>query len=143
MHGAKLWWASDGAPKTDLHPLAPARAYAEVLPDACLQLAGDVLYLPAGWSHTTLNVGETVAVGEQHAWPARERLEASLGRAPTAEEVEASREGEMRVRLAASLGREPSADEVEAARELAVQQRLRGALGRPPTLVEQEAARDH
>ena len=78
-HGAKRWFAyAPGrgprpATTAKLHPLASAKhwydaVYAdadEAVPTSCLQRAGDVVYLPAGWKHATLNVGETIAVGEQ------------------------------------------------------------------------------
>jgi hypothetical protein len=34
-------------------------------PSECTQSGGDVMYLPAGWKHLTLNVGETIGVGGQ------------------------------------------------------------------------------
>jgi hypothetical protein len=38
-----------------------------------VQRAGEVVYLPAGWAHSTLNVGETIAIGEQRSFAARDR----------------------------------------------------------------------
>ena len=89
-HGAKRWFAyapGDGPARETtkrLHPLASARSwYRAVYADAghrpltCLQRAGDALYLPAGWKHATLNVGETVAAGEQAGYAAAERFATS------------------------------------------------------------------
>lgn len=42
-------------------------------PLECLQNPGDVVYLPSGWSHLTVNVGETIAVGGQASYSAAER----------------------------------------------------------------------
>ena len=68
-----------------VHPLASIRAWAAILPGGCLQAPGDVLYVPRGWTHATLNVGEALAVGAQAQWPAADRLRrarAVLARAP-------------------------------------------------------------
>jgi len=35
-------------------------------PHECVQRPGDVLYLPEGWWHATLNLGDTIAVSCQH-----------------------------------------------------------------------------
>ncbi len=43
-------------------------------PLQCTQLPGDVIYLPAGYKHATLNIGETLAAGCQGAYPDSERL---------------------------------------------------------------------
>ena len=59
---------------TQVHPLASIRAWAAILRGGCLQAPGDVLYVPRGWTHATLNVGEALAVGEQAQWPAADRL---------------------------------------------------------------------
>ena len=42
-------------------------------PLECMQRAGDVLYLPASWSHLTLNVGAAIGIGGQTALPAEKR----------------------------------------------------------------------
>lgn len=34
-------------------------------PLECRQYPGDVLFLPSRWSHMTLNLGETIAIGGQ------------------------------------------------------------------------------
>ena len=70
---------------TQVHPLASIRDWAAVLRGGCLQAPGDVLYVPRGWTHATLNVGEALAVGAQAQWPAADRLRrarAVLARAP-------------------------------------------------------------
>ena len=68
-----------------VHPLASIRAWAAILRGGCLQAPGDVLYVPRGWTHATLNVGEALAVGAQAQWPAADRLRrarAVLARVP-------------------------------------------------------------
>ena len=40
--------------RTNIHPIR-----------LCKQKENSILYLPAGWSHLTLNLGETVAIGGQ------------------------------------------------------------------------------
>lgn len=90
-HGAKRWLVAAPGSGFDpefvrlLHPLASSRVIFNAFDDApqagmlsCLQRAGDVVYLPAGWKHATLNVGETLAIGEQRAYAARERYEKSI-----------------------------------------------------------------
>ena len=42
-------------------------------PLECIQRAGDVLYLPASWSHLTMNIGEAIGIGGQTALPADKR----------------------------------------------------------------------
>jgi hypothetical protein len=34
----------------------------------CVQLPGEVLYLPAAWAHLTLNIGTSLAIGAQESW---------------------------------------------------------------------------
>ena len=53
---------------------AGAGAGAGHLPLECVQRAGETLYLPSGWKHATLNIGETIGVGGQSAYEARARL---------------------------------------------------------------------
>lgn len=36
-------------------------------PLECIQRPGDIMFLPDLWSHMTLNIGETIAVGAQEA----------------------------------------------------------------------------
>lgn len=43
-------------------------------PLQCLQLAGEVLFLPCQWSHLTLNVGETIGIGGQEGLTDEDRL---------------------------------------------------------------------
>lgn len=51
-----------------------ADAVQETPPLVCIQKPGEVMYLPAGWKHMTMNVGEAVGVGGQAAYDARRRL---------------------------------------------------------------------
>ena len=46
-------------------------------PMECIQQAGDILYLPAGWSHLTMNIGEAIGIGGQTALSAERRLDIS------------------------------------------------------------------
>jgi tetratricopeptide (TPR) repeat protein len=39
-----------------------------------IQRAGEVVYLPRGWKHLTLNVGEAIGVGGQTGYDARQRI---------------------------------------------------------------------
>lgn len=34
-------------------------------PLECIQMPGELMYLPAKWTHTTLNIGESIALGGQ------------------------------------------------------------------------------
>jgi len=43
-------------------------------PVECLQRPGDIVYLPAGWVHMTVNVGEAIGIGGQASMPVDERL---------------------------------------------------------------------
>ena len=43
-------------------PVDGSRGYR---PLECVQEPGDVLYLPTRWSHLTMNIGETIAIGGQ------------------------------------------------------------------------------
>jgi hypothetical protein len=43
-------------------------------PLECVQQAGDVFFLPAGWNHMTMNIGETIGIGGQAALLAPHRL---------------------------------------------------------------------
>lgn len=47
-------------------------------PLECLQESGDVLYLPKGWVHMTMNIGETIGIGGQAAFTAVERYEHAI-----------------------------------------------------------------
>ena len=46
-------------------------------PFQCIQNAGDVLFLPSGYSHLTMNIGEAIGVGGQESWMAKNRLTSS------------------------------------------------------------------
>ena len=50
-----LRWLKDVLPKLP-HEMAPLE---------CIQDVGDILFIPGGWWHATLNIGETVAVVQQ------------------------------------------------------------------------------
>ena len=43
-------------------------------PLECVQLPGDVIYLPKAWSHMTLNIGEAIGIGGQVVLPAEDRF---------------------------------------------------------------------
>ena len=43
----------------------------------CVQRAGEAIYIPAGWLHATLTLGETTGVGGQAHWPAAARRDAA------------------------------------------------------------------
>jgi hypothetical protein len=42
-------------------------------PIDCVQRSGEAMYVPAGWLHATVNMGETIGVGGQASWPAQNR----------------------------------------------------------------------
>lgn len=48
-------------------------------PLECIQRRGDMLYLPRGYSHATLNVGEAIGLGGQAAFVAESRLAFAKG----------------------------------------------------------------
>ena len=70
------------------------------------------------------------------------RMTAMYGSPPTDAEFAAARDAELILRLTASLGREPTEEEIAAARDADIRLRLTTALGREPTEVEMEAARE-
>jgi hypothetical protein len=88
VYGSKQWWVypPGGVPAALSRLMQPLHSVSEWLPDAlltlpnhelpisCLQSPGEILYLPAGWVHATMNVGETIGVGGQAA-QVREQLE--------------------------------------------------------------------
>lgn len=43
-------------------------------PIECIQEAGDIMYLPSMWTHTTLNIGDTIAIGGQQSLVDHERF---------------------------------------------------------------------
>jgi hypothetical protein len=55
------------AAANDTNSTAPAEAEGGFRPLECRQLAGDVLFLPSRWTHMTINIGETIAIGGQEA----------------------------------------------------------------------------
>lgn len=52
--------------------------YAGYRPLECLQRAGDVMFLPSMWTHATLNIGDTIAIGGQQYLEEQERLRIAL-----------------------------------------------------------------
>eukprot|EP01065_Artemidia_motanka_P020264 TRINITY_DN24286_c0_g1_i1.p2 TRINITY_DN24286_c0_g1~~TRINITY_DN24286_c0_g1_i1.p2 ORF type:complete len:364 (+),score=98.73 TRINITY_DN24286_c0_g1_i1:46-1092(+) len=85
LHGAKLWllWPPGALEQLAAMPdlLWPLQVKSGTLysrleelpvsarPRRCLQRAGEVLYLPDFWWHSTLNVGETFGFGQQKLEP--------------------------------------------------------------------------
>ncbi|RYH15048.1 hypothetical protein EON65_32465 [archaeon] len=47
------------------HAAATGDGYRGYRPLECMQHPGDILYLPPMWSHMTMNIGETIAIGGQ------------------------------------------------------------------------------
>lgn len=47
-------------------------------PLECVQQAGDVVFLPARWSHLTINIGETIAIGGQASLGASQRYASAM-----------------------------------------------------------------
>jgi len=68
-HGAKRWFVAGPDEPLEDDPLATSRdvyargGYANA--SSCLQLPGDVVFVPRGFKHATLNVAAAVAVGQQ------------------------------------------------------------------------------
>lgn len=52
------------------HQLSPTQGFR---PMECVQEAGDIMYLPDGWSHMTLNLGETIGFGGQSILSSKQR----------------------------------------------------------------------
>ena len=52
-------WLQDVYPTVRLDPTAR--------PLECIQRAGDVVYVPAGWYHATVNLGDTIAVAQRRS----------------------------------------------------------------------------
>lgn len=90
VHGRKRWllYPPGGAPRQlfeSLGPIAPpmhewVRRSLPKLPVEvpsplvdCLQKAGEAVYVPAGWLHATVNLGETIGAGGQAHWFAAAR----------------------------------------------------------------------
>jgi hypothetical protein len=70
-------WMTDVYPRLQAYPKPPLDIAREenstsaeangggFRPLECRQMAGDVLFLPSRWTHMTINVGETIAIGGQ------------------------------------------------------------------------------
>ena len=43
----------------------------------CLQAPGDIMFVPAGWSHQTINIGEAIGVGAQRTFGGQSKLDAA------------------------------------------------------------------
>jgi hypothetical protein len=54
-------------------PVAQPDGHPGYRPLECIQRAGDVLYLPAFWSHLTVNIGEAIGIGGQTVLNAAKR----------------------------------------------------------------------
>jgi len=54
----------------DVYPRLPP----EERPLECTQEVGDLMYLPRGWKHLTMNLGDTIGVGGQAIYSSRARL---------------------------------------------------------------------
>jgi tetratricopeptide (TPR) repeat protein len=44
-------------------------------PLECVQKPGEIFYLPAGWLHSTMNIGETIGIGQQNVLKSQERYD--------------------------------------------------------------------
>jgi len=103
VHGLKMWYIyppGTGPPLAVLNSSSPLTSVAEwvstVLPTLrdlpfastsgdsgnsdkgyrpieCLQRPGDIMYVPSGWSHQTINVGEALGVGAQRVFGGKEK----------------------------------------------------------------------
>jgi len=74
LHGAKRWFLYPPhripAPSwRSRRGMAEAPVAAVAGSVQCVQLPGEFLYVPEGWSHAVLNLGETVAVAQQQKVP--------------------------------------------------------------------------
>eukprot|EP00596_Hydrurales_sp_CCMP1899_P009883 CAMPEP_0119053198 /NCGR_PEP_ID=MMETSP1177-20130426/74273_1 /TAXON_ID=2985 /ORGANISM="Ochromonas sp, Strain CCMP1899" /LENGTH=588 /DNA_ID=CAMNT_0007033081 /DNA_START=406 /DNA_END=2172 /DNA_ORIENTATION=- len=49
-------------------PVEQGLDYEGYRPLECVQRAGDVMYVPAGWSHGTINIGDAVGIGGHGSW---------------------------------------------------------------------------
>lgn len=78
-------WADVTLPSLRSLPFAPTPRGNTSLPAGeefyrpleCLQSPGDIMYVPAGWSHQTINVGEAIGVGSQRVFGGQGKLDAA------------------------------------------------------------------
>ena len=84
VHGLKHWfmYAPGTSPNMPIDAVTGVKHWARTVlptlgdrkPIQCTQRAGEILYVPQGWIHATLNVGEAVAVGGQLDWLSQQRM---------------------------------------------------------------------
>ena len=67
-------WLEDVYPSLRDLPVAGSSSAAASRPIECIQRPGDIVYLPDGWAHMTVNVGEAIGVGGQTGLTIEERL---------------------------------------------------------------------
>lgn len=76
-------WVQDIYPQLRRYPAPPLHP-PDTLPDTavsvegyrpleCRQYPGEVLFIPSRWTHLTLNIGETIAIGGQESLVDEER----------------------------------------------------------------------
>eukprot|EP01039_Chlorochromonas_danica_P001562 gene1562-1707_t len=75
-----LAWTNEKPPLANSEVLpsleeAEEAAYKGFRPLECMQHPGDVLFLPSMWSHMTMNIGETIAIGGQQYLGEGERFD--------------------------------------------------------------------
>ena len=88
VHGSKHWflYPPGTAASVPMDVISGVQYWARnVLPTLggnkpmqCTQKPGEILYVPQGWIHATLNIGEAVAVGGQIDWLGQQRLASGM-----------------------------------------------------------------
>ena len=78
-------WMQNVYPKLASLPPAPVDPSADTAstspysrPLECVQRPGDIIYLPEGWAHMTINIGEAVGIGGQSSMNIDDRLSVGL-----------------------------------------------------------------
>jgi hypothetical protein len=72
-------WVHEIYPQLQQYPKAPLSldaagdAVEGYRPLECRQHPGEVLFLPSRWTHLTVNIGETIAIGGQESLVDQER----------------------------------------------------------------------